>query len=351
MLLWVGAIASLASAQDRGLRVHRDEAATPGANQLLVDRPWYSATHHIAVGLSTQYTLAPLRPALATGRTDASPILTGALLGSVDVAGALFDRLLLTASLPVTLLESGRVELVSGVGPDAAPSLGNPRLGVMLRVFGQAERSPVSLHLGADAWLPTPVVSSHQGDGTLRFAPRLVLAGAGGAFRWAFEAGFLFRGYSSLGPPALGLTAASEARAGLSLGLSLFGDRLSIGPEARGAMQVLGAQALTPGGASLEVLGGAHLRLFDAVVVGVGGGAGFFGAPGTPDARALLRLAWAPRASPGDAPPAAAPRPAPGEAPPTSAPRPGPGEAPPTSAPRPGPGEAPPTSAPRPGPG
>jgi outer membrane protein OmpA-like peptidoglycan-associated protein len=305
---WFGVLLGLvtatgALAQERGFRVHRDEVTPAGTTQFLVDRPWFTKTRAFSVGLSGHYALTPLSPRLATGRNDLSPVLTNVFLASFDVAGSLFDRLQLSGSLPVTLSESGRVELVSGAGPLSGLGLGDPRLGAMLRLFGQGDRDPLSLNVGADVWIPIGGAASGQGDRSARFLPRVVLFGAGGVFRWSLDAGFLFRSYSSLGPPELGLTAASEARVGLALGLSLFDHVLQLGPEARASTQVVGAQAFSVNGSSLEVLGGAHLLLLDHLLVGVAGGAGFLGAPGTPDARLIVRLSWAPRGPEAPTPP------------------------------------------------
>jgi outer membrane protein OmpA-like peptidoglycan-associated protein len=313
---WFGVLLGLvattgALAQERGFRVHRDEVTPAGTTQFLVDRPWFTKTRAFSVGVSGHSALTPLTPRLATGRNDLSPVLTTVFLASFDVAGSLFDRLQLSGSLPVTLAESGRVELVSGLGPLPGLGLGDPRLGAMLRLFGQGDRDPLSLNVGADVWIPIGVAASGQGDRTARLMPRVVLFGAGGVFRWSLDAGFLFRGYSSIGPPALGLTAASEARVGLALGLSLFDGVLHLGPEARATTQVVGAQAFSVNGSSLEVLGGAHLLLLDHLLVGVAGGAGFLGAPGTPDARLLVRLSWAPRGPEAPTPPVSVEPPSP----------------------------------------
>jgi outer membrane protein OmpA-like peptidoglycan-associated protein len=289
-------VALSAAAQERGFRLHRDEGTAAGTTTFLVERPWYSATRFAAVGLTLEYSHRALIPAVETGRGQRLPIVEHALLGHVDLAGSLFDRLQLSASLPIALLERGTPELVSGVGPLTAVAVGDPRVGARFRLFGQPERDFFSLHLGADLWIPIGAAGTHQGDCTVRFRPSAQLAGAFlGAGRWGLDLAFLYRPYASYGPPALGMTAASELQAGLSAGASLFGDRLYLGPEAKLSMQVLGEHAFSPLGTSLELLGGASLLLFDQVTVGVAGGTAFFNAAGTPDARVMLRVAWAPR--------------------------------------------------------
>ena len=77
----------------------------------------------------------------------AGSIVSDALVGHVDVAGALFDRLLLSASLPVTFIERGTAEVLSQAAPLQTIGIGDPRVGLMFRVAGQAERDAVSLCL------------------------------------------------------------------------------------------------------------------------------------------------------------------------------------------------------------
>ncbi|MBL8921721.1 MAG: OmpA family protein [Myxococcaceae bacterium] len=288
-------VAATAFAQERGFRLHRYEGTTAGSTLFLVERPWYSSTRFFAAGVTADFSLRPLVPLVATGRGELTPIVSQAFVGHVELAGSLFDRVLLRASLPITLFEGGATELVSQVGPLRAVGLGDPRVGVMVRVFGQSERDAFSLHLGADAWIPLGAQLTHQGDTGLRLLPRAVLAGAFGVGRWTFDAGFLVRNYASYGPPALRLTAASEARAGLGVGISLFDDHLYLGPEAQLALQVVGENAFAVNGMALEVLGGATWLIGNHVSLGVAAGAGLLGAAGTPDARGLVRLAWAPR--------------------------------------------------------
>ena len=293
LLVW----AAPALAQERGFRLHRYDGTSAGSWQFLVERPWYSGLRFGAVGVTADFSRNALVPRLATGRGDITPIIGNALLGHVDLAGSLFDRVVLSGTLPVTFLETGRTEPVSQLGPLQGVGVGDPRVGAMVRLVGQADVDPFSLHLGADLWIPIGAQATHQGDTGFRLRPRVVMAGAFGVARWSFEGGFLFRQYASFGPPGLGMTAASEAQGGLALGLSLFNDSLFIGPESQFAMQVVGENALSLNGMNLEVLVGAHLLIADTILLGVAGGTGFLGASGTPDLRAIARLSWAPRKS------------------------------------------------------
>ncbi len=295
ILALVAVLASSAWAQDRGFRLHRYDGTSAGSSLFLVERPWYSSVRLLAVGVTGDYSHNPLVPRVPTGRGVLAPIVSQAIVGHVDVALALFDRIQLSASLPVTFLETGNVEAVSQVGPLQGVGLGDPRVGLLVRVAGQADTDPISLHLGVSGWIPVGGAATHQGDAGLRLLPRAILAGAFGAGRWTLDAGFLYRPYASFGPPALGLTAASEARVGLAIGVSLLDERLQIGPEAQYSVQVVGDNAFAINGMNLELLGGAQFLIADHLLIGLAGGAGLLGGAGTPDARGMVRLAWAPR--------------------------------------------------------
>jgi outer membrane protein OmpA-like peptidoglycan-associated protein len=287
-------VATSAAAQERGFRVHRFEGTAAGSTQFLVERPWFPEDRFGAFGVTLDGSDNPLVPKVATGRGGITPIVAQALVGHVDLAGSFLRRFLVSASLPITLLERGATEVVSGAGPLQGVGLGDPRLGVMVRLVGDSERDGFSASVGADVWVPIGAQATHQGDSSVRVLPRVVLAGAFGVGRWALEAGFLLRSFASIGPPALGMTAASEARVGLSLGAALLDEHLFVGPEAQFAMQVAGTNAFAVNGMNLELLAGLHYRLGESVLLGVAGGSAFFGAAGTPDARALVRFAWTP---------------------------------------------------------
>ncbi len=298
MVLWA-LRGGQAWAQERGFQLDRYDGPSASSSLLLLERPTYSGTSFGAAGITLGYAHRPLVPRLLTGRGNLEPLVLHSLVGTVVLSGSLFDRVLISASLPVSLLELGTPELVSQVGPLQTVGIGDPRVGLMVRLAGQADRDGISLHLGSEVWIPIGAQATHQGDATFRVMPRVVLAGAFlDVGRWTLDGAFLFRPYASFGPPALGMTAASEARVGLALGVALADERFTLGPEARFAMQVVGDNAFAVNGMNLEVLGSAQYLIADTFRVGIAGGSAFFGAAGTPDARGLVRLVWAPRRNP-----------------------------------------------------
>ncbi len=297
-----------ALAQNRGFRLDRYDGTAAGSASFLVERPWYSETRAFAVSLTFDGASQPLVPKVATFGGDLVPIISLNAVGHLELAYAPFSRLLVRADVPVSLFEQGTAELLSGVAPLKTASVGDPRAGAFVRLFGRPQRDHFSLHVGADVWVPIGAQVRHQGDSGVRLLGHAIASGVFGPGRYSLDLGFLFRPYASFGPPALGLVSASEARAGLFVGMSVLNGRLTFGPEAQFSMQVIGVNALKRDGLSLEVLGGASWLIADQVLVGLAGGAGFFGAAGTPDARALVRIGWAPKKR---LPPAHPPEPTP----------------------------------------
>ena len=72
----------------------------------------------------------------ADGLVIQRSIVEHQLIGHADFAGSFWDRLQLSASLPVTFLERGEPAL--GISPITGPAAGDPRLGASIRIFSRA---------------------------------------------------------------------------------------------------------------------------------------------------------------------------------------------------------------------
>ena len=80
-------------------------------------------------------------------------------------------RLTIAFSLPLTLRESGAPAASGQPDPGIQASgfaLGDPRLGVLLRLWNHADQNQFSLHLGASVWIPVDAYDKHAGDSGLR---------------------------------------------------------------------------------------------------------------------------------------------------------------------------------------
>ncbi|MCS6913655.1 MAG: OmpA family protein [Myxococcota bacterium] len=296
----------LGRAQNIGFQLNRYEPTTVGEWSFHVDHPWYSKMRFVAVGLTMNYAHRPL----VLGRFDDSqqafrptrPIIEHQLIGHFEVAGSFLDRVLITTTLPVTLLERG--EPYGGISPIAGQAVGDPRLGLFVRLFGQPYQSAISMSLGAYVWVPlrkfTDSLEPQSSDQEVRVAPRLVLGGLKRGVFWSFGTSFLYRPEARLGmftSPG-GTSAGSEIQFGLALGYASFLYRLAIVPEFTAASVVIGGQPFSRDYTSLEALVGLHYNIASQVQLSAGGGVGLLRQAGTPDGRALLRLAYAPMRSP-----------------------------------------------------
>jgi hypothetical protein len=225
-------------------------------------------------------------------------VVAGMLTGHLGVAVAPLRWLGVHLSLPVALSQSGAA-IPSGagnLGPSSGVAPGDLRLGLRLRLVGDAERDPVSLHLGALLWIPTGSPTDNTGDGSARAEARVVAAGRYARLRWSAALGFHARGAVE----ALDLAVGHELRATAALSISLLRGRIDIGPEAsaftalRDRPDRRGSAAFTRGHWGAEAMLSARWRVADPVQLGLAGGIGLGDGYGIPEARALLAIVYAP---------------------------------------------------------
>ena len=287
-----------ASAQTlkQGFAVNRYEPTSAGEFSFWVDHPWYSSTRYFSVGITLNYAHNPL--VFGSVGSDGSftkqlSVIEHQFLGHVDLAGSFLDRVQINASLPITFIERGT--RAAGAEPANGVAVGDPRFGLWVRLFGQPYRSPVSLSIGAQVWVPlrsfgvtSGVALSSSDEGVLRVLPKLALGGYGKHILWSFTAGFQYRPAAQIGSGVdlAGSTVGSELQLGAAIAYADMQRRFAIGPEAVLATQVLGTDSTKPfyrDFTSLEVLLAAHYNIAHQVNVGIAGGVGLLRQPGTPD--------------------------------------------------------------------
>lgn len=280
----------LPTSQASGFRLERYEPTTAGSPLFLVDRPWYAPQKRVAASLTLGYAHRSLVFSDDSGALP--PIVEHALTGWVDVAGSPLPFLLLRGSLPVTLLERGTTDARAGITPLDGASLGDPRLGAMFALWRRPEQHPLSLHLGVDAWLPiSSAYARHQGDATARFLPRAVLAGTlRRALRWTFDAGFQYRGDAVLGRDGRAIASGSEVQLGAALAFVSAAERLHLAVEGRFAARVTQTSAPTNDLLRGQLWASAQYCVGTMLQLGAALGSDF-ATPGSPDLRALLRVA------------------------------------------------------------
>jgi OmpA-OmpF porin, OOP family len=238
------------------------------------------------------------RPLVASSGDTSGAVVGHQAFGHANLSFALFDRVLVTALLPVAVIQGGENPTVGGVtfsSPSArAIEVGDLRLGARVHIFGD-EGAKLQLGAGAAVYVPTGPAGSFVGDGYARVAPQVALGGRYGIFTYGGALGVMVRASSN--PSALTY--------GAGAAISLFGDRLQIGPEAffatpiqEGFVKLSSSRSIKRGGATnAEVLLGAHGRIVGGLVVGAGIGAGLSSAIGTPNYRLVFSVGWSPMAS------------------------------------------------------
>ena len=296
-------VATIASAQTvAGWALNRYEPTTTGDPFFFAEHPWYTSTRRFAVGIEADYAANPLvlHQEFADGTARSTNAISGEFMGHVGAAYSFLDRVGIGLSLPISFVQSGSGSTTDPLplGPAGSVAVGDLRVGVRVRIVGQSDHDPISLHVGANLWLPTGSRSNNTGDETVRVEPRLILAGRASVVRWAFTGAFQVR--SSI--DAANLAIGNELRLSAALGFVADHDRLTVGPEAYivSAIRDLpttagqGNAAFQAGQWGGEVIVGAHYLIADQVLVGLGGGFGVERGYGVPAGRGLLSVAYAP---------------------------------------------------------
>jgi OOP family OmpA-OmpF porin len=281
-----------------GFTLERYEPTAAGQWSFMVDHPWYSRSlQFAAAGITLDYSHDPLvfGPRDSSGNVSPSTdVVQHQLALHVDVAVSFLDRISVTFSLPIVLFEAGHA--TDGVAPLTGAASGDPRLGLMIRLFGQPLDGAISLHVGADVWIPIGAENNHAGDSNARVEPKLVLGGLSHHLLWSFLAGYQYRRDAAIGTLAAGAgnVVGSELKFGAALSYADVKRRFAIGPEVLASTVVTGKQSLERATTSMELLLGAHYNIVRQIELGLAGGLGLLSEPGTPDARVIFRFAYAP---------------------------------------------------------
>ena len=299
-----------------GWALNRYEPAPMGDTFFVAEHPWYSSTRVFSVGLYGDYAINPLRlqvnPTPGAGANAGTrDDITGMFVVHVGAQVSFLDRVGVHLSLPVSLVQTGSLDTTGIAVPQRvsaadSPAIGDLRAGARVRIFGHADRSPISLHVGVNFWAPTGSRASNTGDENIRLEPRLTLAGRGGPVRWSFTGAFTLRSDTDV----LNLAIGNELKLTAGVGFVFLNDRLMIGPEAYvvtalrdlSAAQGGGSAAFKSGQWGAEVYLGASYLIADAFRIGVAGGPGLEQGPGIPTARVLMNLAYAPVSRPAPEP-------------------------------------------------
>jgi len=228
-------------------------------------------------------------------------LVTSQLLVHAAAGVSLWDRLVVAADMPLTLLLKGQNPTVDGVTypSPSGVAAGDLRLSARVRFLGDA-RSPASLSLAGHLFVPTGNKDKGTGEGKLHGMPVLVFSGETSYLAYAATAGADLRGKTDASG-TIGSTLGTQLIFGGAFGVLLADRMLQIGPEVYGTTLMVGSDRFSRATTNVEGILGLKARLA-SFVLGAGAGPGFTHGAGTPVLRALLSVAYAPE-PPKPAPP------------------------------------------------
>lgn len=230
------------------------------------------------------------------------PVVRAQLFEHVGLAVTLWDRWKASVDMPlgVSHMEADP-ELPTGEQRGHAVA-GDLRVGLRLFALGEQD-TPLRLALAGSVWLPTGEEARFAGEGRARGGPELVLGGGAGRWTWGASTGAVLRPRSRFFDAELG----SQLTLGLGAAARVAGI-VQVLVETRGAVVVSGPGSFSEATNNLEVSVGWRFRVGPVVVAAAPGGGVLRGA-GTPFARILFGLQYAPltrtdlRVTPPDRPP------------------------------------------------
>lgn len=284
---------SLAAEDAPSLALSALEPTPPGDAFVAVPSP-FAGGHLIPRGsVGFDYAHQPL--VLESASTEGN-VVGGQGILHVGASVSFWDRLLLSLSMPMLLLEDGDAPSAGGVAfaEPGSFTLGDLRIGARVRIVG-TERDPIALGLGAYLHVPTGETPSFVAEGAVRDTPQLSLGGSIGSFQYAAMGGFSIRGGDN---PSAVIYAAGA-------GVTLLERMLTLGVEGFGSTDIQDGY-VTVGGervertdkTSAELMLEARVRplrgMIDGLSIGVYGGPGLSQAIGTPAFRAGGVLRWDP---------------------------------------------------------
>lgn len=228
--------------------------------------------------------------------TDAGAIVSHQGFLRANGSITFFNHLLIGVDVPVAVMQAGddpTFGLVTVASPDS-PEMGDVRLDLRGSLYG-SYRDPLQVGLGARFYFPTASSDSLAGEGAPRVQPQAALSGRVGeehALLYTASFGWMARGPEN--PHTLTF--------GAGVGGTFFDDILQVQAELFGAhllgddppLATRSIQVVTPTRTSLELLAGAKLRVLGGLTLGAAGGPGLTDGAGTPTARVLGMIGWAP---------------------------------------------------------
>jgi OmpA-OmpF porin, OOP family len=275
------------STQDE-LAVNRFEPAPAGDRFFGLESAYVAGDPGFHMSLTADYASNPLALSKKLGVSRSYAIVSDQLHLHVGLGVALWERLLVHASMPFALYQSGDDPEFGGVvytSPSSA-ELGDLRLGARARLLGEMY-DPIQLSISGQLWVPTG--GAFAGDKGVRGMPKLVLGGdLADRVVWSFGFGADFR----QGQEIAGIAQGTMLRWDGGVGVLLGDDKqIQLGPE---MMTAITLDDIRRKNTNAEILLGARYRFHDRMEAGIAAGPGLTPGLGTPDARMIAQISYSP---------------------------------------------------------
>jgi OOP family OmpA-OmpF porin len=273
---------SIANAQEQGFALDRFDPAVRGSAWFALDSLDFHGNLRPSVGMVADYASKPLVLYNADG-SEASAIVRDQYFQHFGASMVVAKRLRFGLNLPIAVQQSGDGGTFNGTtyaGPNQS-AVGDLRLNADVRLVGENE-SAFKLAVGAALYLPTGSRDLYTGDGGVRFAPRVLMAGEAGPIAYAASLGLMIHTQDQ---QYAGIPIGDELLMGASAGVRFLDKHILIGPEIYGRTDVSDpGAAFARHESPLEALLGAHVSV-GHWRMGAAGGAGIASGFGSPGAR------------------------------------------------------------------
>jgi outer membrane protein OmpA-like peptidoglycan-associated protein len=279
-----------ARAEDGAFALNHFAPSEPGSDWFASESLDFRGKMRPTLGLVADYARRPLVAHDDGGNVVAS-VVDQQSYAHLGASLVLRNRLRLSFNLPVLAATSGQSVRIDGgdvASPASSFAFGDLRLGVDASIYGTYD-DPLRVALGLQVYLPTGDQASYASDGSMRATPRLLAAGRSNAIEWSTRLDFAMRQTHAFAGTTLG----DSLDVAGAVGYRLASGQLVVGPELY-ATTTLTESAFTKGASPVEALLGAHYTVRRDFRIGAAMGTGITGGLGSPRARGLLSLAWAP---------------------------------------------------------
>ncbi len=202
----------------------------------------------------------------------------------VSAAYGVQDKLEFGVQVPLLLRQRGDDLSARGlISPEGGPAMGTPMLTLRWKLLSERHEDPVDLSVGVQAGPELGRAEALARE--LRAIPSIMVGRRQGLLRAALDAGVLLRPRTILTPDA-------NVQDELGYALRLGGVLATTGEGLRAETAVIAALPLRREGSSLEALAGLRVPLSASLEAYGLAGLGYGTAPGTPDFRLLLGMAY-----------------------------------------------------------